>query len=443
MNIIEEKKKFYLFVKTENKKIKTKKSRIKCILFFFSFLIISILIFNFINIFYFRYNELDEEDDNYKPDNKTIFYEEKFDSYDVAFNKAKDFINNNLKGILINTKKVKLSQKPKVSIVIPCYNCEKIILRAIRSIQNQNFKDYEIIISNDGSNSDTLTFIEKLQKEENRIKIINNKKNMGLLHARCIGTLSAKGKYVFPMDSDDMFLDKDVVSILTNIISKGNFDIIIYNSIYTSLKPNVYTTQFAPVWLDQNHVPNRVLFQPELGYYHIAPSENLEKVNLNDELIHGKFFKTKTYKKALNRLGKERYSRYMILAEDDIVNNCIFNIAKSAKFIAKYGYLFVNNEESYSKKQIDKVQLARNFLYILDPLIDFTLDIPRNKKVLVNFVIFLFKHQYLKDLLNVEYDNKVFISCLDRIFNCKYISDEYKNEIRRRGKMLNFIKYNF
>ena len=76
-------------------------------------------------------------------------------------------------------------------------------------------------------------------------------------------------------------------------------------------------------------------------------------------------------------------------------------------------------------------------------MIEFTLDIPRNKKILVNFIIFLFKRRYLKSLLNTEYDNKLFISCLDRIFNCKYISSKYKNEIRARGKMLNFIKYNF
>ena len=133
----------------------------------------------------------------------------------------------------------------------------------------------------------------------------------------------------------------------------------------------------------------------------------------------------------------------MILAEDDIVKNVIFNIAKSAKFIEKYGYLFINNEEIYSKRQKNKVQIVRNYLYILDPMIDFTLDIPRNKKVLINFIIFLFKQQYLKDLLNTEYDNKLFISCLDRIIKCKYISDKFKNEIRTRGKNLNFIKYNF
>ena len=75
-------------------------------------------------------------------------------------------------------------------------------------------------------------------------------------------------------------------------------------------------------------------------------------------------------------------------------------------------------------------------------MIDFTLNIRKNKRILVNFIIYLFKNQYLKDLLNTEYDNKLFISCLDRIFNCKYISDKHKNEIKS-GKMLNFIKYNF
>ena len=75
----------------------------------------------------------------------------------------------------MNTEKVKLFENPNISIVIPCYNCKKFILRAIRSIQNQNFSNFEIVISNDGSTEDNLVFIEQLQKEENRIRIINNK----------------------------------------------------------------------------------------------------------------------------------------------------------------------------------------------------------------------------------------------------------------------------
>ena len=245
------------------------------------------------------------------------------------------------------------------------------------------------------------------------------------------------------MDSDDMFMDKDVFSVVTNIANKGKFDIVIFNSVYTDLKPDVFSTDVEPTFFDRNHKPNLVLFQPDLGYYNIAPDENLGQIHLNDEFLHGKLIRTKVYKKALKRFGKERYSRFLILAEDDIACNIIFNTAKSAKFIAKYGYIYINNDGSFSKRQQSNAQDVRNYLYILDPLIDFSLDFPKNKKVLVNFIIFLFQKEYLKDLLNYEYDSKLFNSCLDRILNCKYISDELKNEVRIRGKKLSFIKYNF
>ena len=388
--------------------------------------------------------EEEDKDDNYKPENKSIYEEENFYySYQESYNKAKEFIKNSINGLLINTEKVQLSQKPNVSVVIPCCNCSKYILRAIRSIQNQDLSNFEIIIANDGSKDDSLTILQQLQKEENRIRIINNKVNMGTLYTRSIATLSAKGRYIIPLDSDDMFLDKDVFSVITNVAYKGNFDIVIFNSVYTDLKPNVYTANVGQTYFDFAHKPNLVLFQPELGYYNIAPSDTLDKIIINDVLLHGKLFKTNIYKKALNKLGKEKYSRFMVNAEDDIANYIIFNTAKSAKFIAKYGYLYINNDETFSKNQKNETQNTRTLLYVLDTLIDFSLDLPKNKKVLVNYIIFLFKKEYLKDVISHEYDNKLFISCLDRIFNCKYISDELKNEIRIRGKNLTFIKYNF
>ena len=226
-------------------------------------------------------------------------------------------------------------------------------------------------------------------------------------------------------------------------LKENNFDIVIFNSVYTNLKPNAYTTEVEPTYFDRNHKPNLVLFQPDLGYYNIAPSENLGEIYFNDELLHGKLIKTKVYKKALIRFGKERYSRFMRGREDVLGCNIIFNTAKSAKFVDKYGYIYVNNVGSTSKIQESNTQDVRNYLYLLDQLIDFTLDFPKNKKVLVNLVIFIFQNKYLKDLLHFENDNKLFNSCLDRIFNCKYISDELKKEVRKRCKKLSFIKYKF
>ena len=378
-----------------------------------------------------------------KPDNKSIYYEEKFDSIQEAFDKSKDFINNNIKGVLINTEKVELPKKPKVSVVIPCSNCSKYILRNIRSIQNQNLSNFEIIISNDASDNNTLTIIKQLQKEENRIRIINNKIYMGTLYTRSIGTLSAKGKYIFPLDSDDMILDEDVLSVLTKIAYKGNFDIIIFNSIYTDLKPDVNTTKIGATIYESSHKPNRVMFQPDLGIYIYNAKDKIDDLDINDLLLHGKFIKTKIYQKALNKLGMERYSRFIISGEDDISCNIIFNTAQSAKIIAKYGYLYINNDGSFSKRQKDQAETTRALLFILDSLIDFSLDLPKNKKVLVHFILFLFKRAYIQKVLSIENNNKVLISCLDRILNSSYISDELKNEIRIRGRKLNFIKYNF
>ena len=421
--------------KKSNKKILRK--YIPIIILFFLYIIIQKIGGNV------DYEEDEDEDGNYKPDNKSIYYEEKFDSIQEAFDKSKDFINNNINGVLINTEKVELPKKPKVSVVIPCCNCSKYILRSIRSIQNQNLSNFEIIISNDASDNNTLTIIKQLQKEENRIRIINNKINMGLLYTRSIGTLSAKGKYIFPLDSDDMILDEDVLSVLTKIAYKGNFDIIIFNSIYTDLKPDVNTTKIGATIYESSHKPNRVMFQPDLGIYIYNAKDKIDDLDINDFLIHGKFIKTKIYQKALNKLGMERYSRFIISGEDDISCNIVFNTAQSAKIIAKYGYLYINNDGSTSKRQKDEAKTTRALLFILDSLIDFSLDLPKNKKVLVHFILFLFKRAYIQKVLSIENNNKVFISCLDRILNSSYISDELKNEIRIRGKKLNFIKYNF
>ena len=209
------------------------------------------------------------------------------------------------------------------------------------------------------------------------------------------------------------------------------------------MKPDIYTADVVPSYFDFAHKPNLVLFQPELGYYVIAPSDTVENVIPNDILLHGKLVKTKIYKKAIKKLGKERYSRFMINAEDDLANYIIFNTAKSAKFISKYGYIYINNDESFSKLQKNETQNTRTFLYLLDSMIDFSFNLQKNKKVLIHYLLLIFQRESLKDVIINEYDNKLLKSCLDRILNCKYISDDLKNEVRVRGKNLTYIKYKF
>ena len=86
-------------------------------------------------------NEKEEEEKKLEDNNpkaEDIYKEEVFDSLHQAFNKAKDFLDKCMKGVLVHNKPFISVEKPRVSAVIPLYNSKNYISRAIKSIQNQN-----------------------------------------------------------------------------------------------------------------------------------------------------------------------------------------------------------------------------------------------------------------------------------------------------------------
>ena len=415
--------------------------------YFVIFILVVILLIIILLVKKLIFNQHFENKDNFediKPSNESIYFEEKFDDYKEAFNKAKDFIDKCMNGVLINKEKIRPSENPKISADITCYNCKDYILRAIRSIQNQNISDVQIVIINDFSSDDTLIYLKELQKEENRIRLVNNRKNMGCLYSKAIGALLSKGKYIFSIDSDDILLDKDVFSTVTNIADKGNFDIVIFEILVSPLSPNVNTTSYRKDVYKKQKIPNMVKFQPELGYYPIQPKNSNNNVYMIEVVNQGKCFKAEIYKEAINKIGEEAYSRYMDYDDDILINYVFFQIAKSMKYVEKYGYIYIQRKGSATRRHRDMVTLHSYRIYVLDILIKFSQNTMEHKKILVSLLNYFFQLGDLKDILNSdEYKKNLFISCIDRILNCEYISNDDKDEIRKKGKSLDFIKYNF
>jgi glycosyltransferase involved in cell wall biosynthesis len=153
---------------------------------------------------------------------KTIIINNKIKKQIINLNKYYEICN---KGILINKKKIKKYIIPKISIISPVYNGEKFILRFLRSIQNQNFEDIEIIFVDDFSKDNTIKIIEDCQKKDKRITLIKQKKNKGTLKSRNIGALKAKGEYLIFPDSDDI-LSNDILKKCYNIAKRYNYDLI-------------------------------------------------------------------------------------------------------------------------------------------------------------------------------------------------------------------------
>jgi glycosyltransferase involved in cell wall biosynthesis len=95
---------------------------------------------------------------------------------------------------------------PLVSVVVPCYNRARLIPRAVKSVQEQNFESLEIVLVDDGSSDDTVGVVERLKTTEPRIRFLRHERNRGEAAARNTGVKNARGRYIAFLDSDDEWL---------------------------------------------------------------------------------------------------------------------------------------------------------------------------------------------------------------------------------------------
>ena len=119
---------------------------------------------------------------------------------------------------------------PKVSVIVPVYKVEKYLNRCVDSILSQTFKDFEIILVDDGSPDRCGDICEEYAKKNNKVKVLH-KKNGGLSDARNAGLNMATGKYIVFVDSDD-YIDSNMIDILYKRIVDTSADMAICNYLY-------------------------------------------------------------------------------------------------------------------------------------------------------------------------------------------------------------------
>jgi len=93
--------------------------------------------------------------------------------------------------------------KEKVSIIVPMYNAEKFIGKTIESVLSQTYENWEMLIMNDVSTDNSLAVVSEFAKKDDRIKVVNTKKNMGVVKGRNYLIDLASGKYIAFLDADD------------------------------------------------------------------------------------------------------------------------------------------------------------------------------------------------------------------------------------------------
>lgn len=119
-----------------------------------------------------------------------------------------------------------MKQGIKISVIVPIYNVEKYLHKCIDSILAQTFKNYEIILVDDGSPDNSPKIADEYAEKYPEIISVLHKKNGGVGEARNYGIDHAKGEYLLILDSDD-YIEPDMFQCLYNNIVSYNSDIVI------------------------------------------------------------------------------------------------------------------------------------------------------------------------------------------------------------------------
>ena len=115
----------------------------------------------------------------------------------------------------------------KFSVIVPVYGVEKYIDQCVQSLLIQTYKNYELILVDDGSPDNCGQICDQYAEKDNRIRVVH-KKNGGLSSARNAGLDIAKGEYVIFLDSDDFWDDAEALSGINRNLSESKADVLIF-----------------------------------------------------------------------------------------------------------------------------------------------------------------------------------------------------------------------
>lgn len=225
---------------------------------------------------------------------------------------------------------------PKISIIVPIYKVEPYIHKCIDSILNQTFKDFELILIDDGSLDNCGKICDEYAQKDKRIVVIH-KENGGLSSARNAGLDIARGNYIGFIDSDD-YIDNDMYEILYNICEESKCDIASCSSII--------------------YYPNKTVING--GHDLIIHSRDKALKTMLEGVLYDEVVWVKLFKKSV--IGDIRFPEGRIYEDTSFTYKVIHNSKKIA-CIGKAKYHYIKHEGSIMSNAIKNIRLDAIIAY--------------------------------------------------------------------------------
>lgn len=235
-----------------------------------------------------------------------------------------------------------MMKKNLVSIVVPCYNVEKYVVKCIESLINQTYSDIEIIAVNDGSTDSTIDILTSIAKTDERIKVYN-KKNGGLSDARNYGLSKSNGNYICFADSDDYVDEKYIEKMYTNM-EESKADIVACDFWYVD--------EYGKKWSSSKNKSNKIFNNIEAIKDIFTLTQSLEVMTWN-----------KLYRKELFTKNNIEFP-FGKLHEDNFTTYKLFYYSKNISLINDKLYYYLQRGNSimgctFNSRRFDKIEAVK------------------------------------------------------------------------------------
>ncbi|MED3866650.1 glycosyltransferase family 2 protein [Priestia megaterium] len=319
----------------------------------------------------------------------------------------------------------------KISVIVPIYNAGNKLNKCIKSILNQTFKDFELILVNDGSTDNSLLICDKYKKTDERIIVID-KKNEGSIEARKRGIEVSNSSYIMFVDADD-WVDKRMIETLYSESMDSCIDITVCN-MYKAFG-------------------NLLVVKKKNNSKYFNKVKIYEKEEIKKELIvayfHGHPFPSslcaKLYKKELLQSSGNYLERITFLGEDLFYNLEMFMKANRVKVIDKSLYYY--RVGGFTSKYMPHLfnDMVNGYRIQKEVIDEYYLDTQQKeydgisimllntfKTCLYNLFNSKFDKSEIENLIERYTSNEELIECLYNEGSIKYFPVEYLNAIRNK-----------
>ena len=237
--------------------------------------------------------------------------------------------------------------QPYISVIVPIYNVESYLMSCLDSLLDQTFKDFEVIMVDDGSKDLSGAIADRYAKKDARFKVIHQE-NKGLSGARNTGLKHAKGLYVSFLDSDDYF-HPDFLKLMFQTAENEQSDIVFCKLQHTTEK---YTGDLKPI--NPNTIKTKRYFKPFVDF--LTHKELITQVCV-------KLYKRETLGNLTFKDG--------IYFEDVLFTTLFMGKAKSATFIDVPLYYYMASDNSIMRTSFNEKKVM-SYVTVIDEIYHYT-----------------------------------------------------------------------